>query len=129
MNEKKSRRGFAGMNPERQRAIASQGGHAAHERGAAHEFTPEQARTAGKKGGETISKNRQHMAEIGRLGGIRRAESRRRQEAEAAAAQAAQPEGTNAPEAPASSSTMDPPASEDVAKAGEKPPIATAPAA
>src|SRR3954468_10802730 len=40
-------RGFASMDPERQRAIASEGGKAAHERGTAHEFTPEEARRAG----------------------------------------------------------------------------------
>ena len=44
-------RGFASMNPEKQREIASKGGRAAHERGTAHEWTPEQAREAGRKGG------------------------------------------------------------------------------
>jgi general stress protein YciG len=43
------RRGFALMNPERQRAIARLGGLAAHARGHAHEFTPEQARAAAEK--------------------------------------------------------------------------------
>jgi general stress protein YciG len=42
-----STRGFASMDPERQRAIASEGGKAAHERGTAHEFTSEEARRAG----------------------------------------------------------------------------------
>jgi hypothetical protein len=42
-----SARGFASMNPEKQRAIASEGGKAAHEKGTAHEFTPEEARRAG----------------------------------------------------------------------------------
>lgn len=45
-------RGFAGMDPERQRQIASEGGRAAHAQGTAHEFTPEEAREAGRKGGE-----------------------------------------------------------------------------
>ena len=45
-------RGFASMDPERQREIASHGGRAAHERGTAHEFTPEEARQAGSKGGK-----------------------------------------------------------------------------
>jgi len=45
-------RGFASMDPERQREIASHGGRAAHERGSAHEFTPEEARQAGSKGGK-----------------------------------------------------------------------------
>ena len=42
-----SNRGFASMDPERQRQIASQGGKAAHEKGTAHEFTSEEARRAG----------------------------------------------------------------------------------
>jgi uncharacterized protein len=49
--EKKGR-GFAAMDEERQRAIASEGGRAAHEQGRAHEFTPEEAREAGRKGGQ-----------------------------------------------------------------------------
>jgi len=65
----KSKRGFASMDKEKQREIASKGGKAAHEKGTAHEFTPEEAREAGRKGGETVSKDRQHMAEIGRKGG------------------------------------------------------------
>jgi hypothetical protein len=40
-------RGFASMDPQRQREIASQGGKAAHEKGTAHEFTSEEARRAG----------------------------------------------------------------------------------
>jgi general stress protein YciG len=62
-------RGFAGMDPERQRQIASLGGRAAHESGRAHEFDSEEARAAGRKGGEVVSQNRAHMAEIGRRGG------------------------------------------------------------
>lgn len=65
----KSNRGFASMDAEKQRAIASKGGQAAHERGTAHEFTSEEARAAGRKGGEAVSQNRAHMAEIGRRGG------------------------------------------------------------
>lgn len=48
----KSRRGFAAMSPERQREIASQGGRAAHQQGVAHEWNKDEARTAGKKGGQ-----------------------------------------------------------------------------
>jgi general stress protein YciG len=48
----KSRRGFAGMDPAKQREIASKGGKAAHAKGTAHEFTPEEARAAGRKGGQ-----------------------------------------------------------------------------
>lgn len=65
----KSKRGFASMDAAKQREIASKGGKAAHEKGTAHEFTPEEARLAGKKGGEAVSRNREHMAEIGREGG------------------------------------------------------------
>jgi len=46
-----SRRGFASMDKEKQRKIASLGGKAAHDAGTAHEFTSEEAREAGRKGG------------------------------------------------------------------------------
>lgn len=62
-------RGFASMNTERQREIARKGGKAAHEKGTAHEFTSEEARAAGRKGGERVSADRSHMSRIGRLGG------------------------------------------------------------
>jgi general stress protein YciG len=52
-----SNRGFASMDPERQREIASEGGRAAHASGNAHEFTSEEARAAGRKGGESRSRN------------------------------------------------------------------------
>jgi len=65
----KSNRGFASMSPERQREIASKGGRAAHEKGTAHEWTADEARAAGRKGGETVSRDRAHMAAIGREGG------------------------------------------------------------
>ncbi len=42
-------RGFAAMDPQRQREIASLGGRAAHQSGHAHEFTSEEARVAGRK--------------------------------------------------------------------------------
>ena len=64
-----STRGFASMDPDRQRQIAREGGKAAHVKGTAHEFTSEEARNAGRKGGETVSRDREHMAEIGRKGG------------------------------------------------------------
>ena len=70
-----SNRGFAAMDPEQQRQIASKGGQAAHEQGRAHEFTPEEARIAGRKGGEAVSQNREHMAAIGRKGGQARGNS------------------------------------------------------
>jgi general stress protein YciG len=46
-----SRRGFASMDPARQREIASMGGREAHARGTAHEFDSNEAREAGRKGG------------------------------------------------------------------------------
>lgn len=67
--EGKQLRGFAVMDPAKQREIASKGGRAAHAKGTAHEFTPEQARIAGRKGGLTVSRDRAHMAAIGRKGG------------------------------------------------------------
>lgn len=65
----KSKRGFASMDDEKQREIASKGGHAAHEKGTAHEFDSKEARKAGRKGGEAVSRDREHMSEIGRKGG------------------------------------------------------------
>lgn len=57
------------MNEERQKEIASLGGKAAHQKGSAHEFDTDEARAAGKKGGQSVSRNREHMAAIGRKGG------------------------------------------------------------
>jgi general stress protein YciG len=59
----KSNRGFASMDPERQRQIASEGGKAAHEKGTAHEFTSEEAREAGRKGGMARSANRKKASQ------------------------------------------------------------------
>lgn len=64
-----SKRGFASMDAAKQREIASKGGRAAHSKGTAHEFTSEEARVAGRKGGEAVSRDRAHMAAIGREGG------------------------------------------------------------
>ena len=49
---RKERRGFASLCPEKQREIASKGGRAAHEKGTAHEWTADEARAAGRKGGQ-----------------------------------------------------------------------------
>ena len=49
---RKERRGFASMSPEKQREIASKGGRAAHQKGTAHEWTSDEARQAGRKGGQ-----------------------------------------------------------------------------
>jgi len=52
MPDSKSNRGFAAMDDEKQREIAAKGGKVAHESGNAHEFNSEEAREAGRKGGE-----------------------------------------------------------------------------
>jgi len=69
MLSKESSRGFASMDRDHQREIASKGGKAAHSSGRAHQFTSEQAREAGRKGGQAVSRDRNHMASIGRKGG------------------------------------------------------------
>ena len=66
------------MDPEKQREIASKGGIAAHEAGEAHEFTSEEARRAGAKGGAIVSADRAHMAAIGRKGGLSRAKQKQK---------------------------------------------------
>jgi uncharacterized protein len=53
----KGHQGFAGMDEERRREIASEGGHASHEKGAAHEFTSDEAAETGRKGNQA-----RHMA-------------------------------------------------------------------
>jgi hypothetical protein len=73
----KSRRGFASMDPSRQREIASKGGRAAHAKGTAHEWTSDEARVAGQKGGVAVSRDRAHMAAIGREGGESRSRASR----------------------------------------------------
>jgi uncharacterized protein len=76
MTEKdRNERGFASMDPEKQRKIASKGGKAAHEKGSPHEFDSNEAREAGRKGGEEVSKDREHMSEIGKKGGESRGNS------------------------------------------------------
>jgi general stress protein YciG len=74
----KSKRGFASMDPSRQRSIASKGGKAAHAKGTAHEWSSDEARDAGRKGGEVVSRDRAHMAAIGREGGEARGRARAR---------------------------------------------------
>lgn len=102
-NPATKKRGFGSMDPERQRQIARQGGKAAHERGSAHEFTSDEARAAGRKGGVAVSQNRAHMAEIGRRGGEARGAGHRRRVEEARRQAATQSEGKlkAAPEASA----------------------------
>jgi general stress protein YciG len=63
MAERKERRGFASMSPEKQREIASKGGRAAHEKGTAHEWTADEARNAGRKGGQVSRGGRGRLPE------------------------------------------------------------------
>jgi general stress protein YciG len=78
MTEKR-KRGFAGMDQQKQREIASKGGKAAHAKGTAHKFTPEEAAEAGRKGGKAAHAkgtahefSSQEAAEAGRKGGSAR---------------------------------------------------------
>ena len=63
--DRKERRGFASMSPEKQREIASKGGRAAHQKGTAHEWTSEEARSAGRKGGQISRGGRGRLIESG----------------------------------------------------------------
>lgn len=57
-NNRKSKRGFAAMDRDQQREIASKGGRAAHEKGTAHEWSSEEAAAAGRIGGKSRGKKR-----------------------------------------------------------------------
>ena len=59
----KEDRGFASMDRAKQREIASKGGKAAHQKGTAHEWTSEEAREAGRKGGMASHRRRKEMGE------------------------------------------------------------------
>lgn len=61
LNDKDSR-GFASMAADKQRAIASKGGREAHLKGTAHEWTSEEARAAGRKGGQISRGGRGKLA-------------------------------------------------------------------
>lgn len=69
------RHSFASLSSEEVQRYASLGGIAAHEQGKAHEFTPETAKTAGKKGAQSLrakfasqEEYHRHMATLGRKG-------------------------------------------------------------
>ena len=66
-NAKARGRGFASMDVEKQRSIASLGGRAAHRLGTAHEFSSEEAREAGRKGGEASHRGSAKPAEIAQI--------------------------------------------------------------
>jgi uncharacterized protein len=59
------------FSSEEARVAGSKGGRAAHEKGSAHEFSSDEAKAAGRKGGESSSQDRSRMAQIGREGGLR----------------------------------------------------------
>jgi general stress protein YciG len=59
----KEDRGFASMDRAKQREIASKGGKAAHAKGTAHEWTSEEAREAGRKGGMASHRRRKEAME------------------------------------------------------------------
>lgn len=76
-----SDRGFASMDEDKQREIASKGGKAAHEKGTAHEFDSEEAREAGRKGGKAAHEkgtahefDSEEAREAGRRGGQARSD-------------------------------------------------------
>ena len=73
-------RGFGALDSDVQREIASKGGKAAHEAGVAHEYTSDEARAAGKKGGRKVSQNKEWMRTIGRRGGLARQKKKREQQ-------------------------------------------------
>lgn len=54
---RKDKRGFASMNPEKQKEIASRGGRSAHKLGVAHEWNSKEASVAGRLGGKAQYKN------------------------------------------------------------------------
>ncbi len=59
----KEDRGFASMDRAKQREIASKGGKAAHQKGTAHEWTSEEARDAGRKGGIASHRRRREISD------------------------------------------------------------------
>ena len=64
----KEDRGFASMDRNKQREIASKGGKAAHQKGTAHEWTSDEAREAGRKGGMASHRRKQENAETPETG-------------------------------------------------------------
>lgn len=64
----KEDRGFASMDRSKQREIASKGGKAAHQKGTAHEWTSEEAREAGRKGGMASHRRKQQQQGSGGAG-------------------------------------------------------------
>jgi uncharacterized protein len=67
----RSKRGLASADKQTRDRVASEGGRAAHQKGTAHEFSPEEARMAGHKGGEATARThgKRFYKEIGKKGG------------------------------------------------------------
>jgi uncharacterized protein len=68
------------MTREEQREVARRGGRAAHQRGAAHEFSGAEAREAGRRGGLAVARDREYMSKSGREGARKSAAARKRKE-------------------------------------------------
>jgi general stress protein YciG len=79
-------RGFAGMDAERQRQISAEGGRAAHQKGTAHEFDSQEAREAGRKGGQASGGSRRRRSGtesgVGAPGGVTAGAANHEQDAE-----------------------------------------------
>ena len=104
----RSLRGFASMDREKQKEIASKGGRAAHERGTAHEFNSGEASLAAKKGHErgTAHEFTPEEARVaGRKGGLARALNRGQSSEATNASQTRAPEAPMGDVLPASQST------------------------
>ncbi len=69
VTEPRKPRGFATLTKAQRSEIARKGGKAAHAKGTAHQFTSDEARSAGSRGGKAVAKKPGHMASIGRVGG------------------------------------------------------------
>ena len=63
-------RGFASMDREKQREIASKGGKAAHEKGTANEFNSQTGAAAGREGGKARSKNNNNLSDMSNEEGV-----------------------------------------------------------
>jgi len=89
-------RGFAGMDPERQRQISSQGGKAAHQKGTAHEFDSNEAREAGRKGGMVSGGRRRAREQQGQQGHPSREPESNERESEAEESSSSSEAGSDA---------------------------------
>lgn len=88
-------RGFSRLPAAERKQLAAAGGRAAHACGRAHEFSPDEASVAGRRGGLRVSADRSHMAALGRLGSAQRAANRRHRDSAGS-----RPADAPAPQAP-----------------------------